>query len=232
MPDRPRRVRIPRSYANRTVVPSVWSIQVNTLLAPQTGTEQRHLNERLRQTLDQVLGNKQAMSYILYPRPEWGNDAGRMNFGPNGLLEKMRFFRGQIEIGSQQHRVHAHTMLWVTHRSNIGINTDAIRALLRNAWNRLGPVIQEMEGMTVPVAQLQKWYRSDSQSFNVRVRFMRLGEATRAFWYSNKSMSGLKQHLAKESSDDAVLSAMTDDLEATVADGRRAFERAEEEGSE
>jgi hypothetical protein len=179
---------------------------VNTLLAPHNLYEQRHLTERLIRTLDNVLGNPLMMPYILYAK--WAIDDGRLRF--SDLLEHMRFFRGTVEMGAVQRRIHAHTMLWTSHRSNIGINTEAIKALLRNEWNRLeGDVQREYP---VSIDALAAFYRAPHHNFNVRIKFVRYGNETRAFWYQNKNMSGLRDFLARQTVDQNVRAAMTSDV--------------------
>lgn len=194
------RPRQPRSPQNRTPALSIWSVQVSTLLMPYTQEELRHLTIRLRMTLDNTLGNPNAMQYLMFPRPGWEQDRNLLRFD-TGLLEHMRFFRGAIEVGEVSHRVHAHTMLWLSHRSCVGFNehNHELQDMLRIEWNRLGPYVREVA--PVPDDAYNSFHRPDGLNFNVRIKSIRPSLETRHFWYQNKTMDRMGEWLAERRAD-------------------------------
>lgn len=189
-----------RSVDNPTIVLSAFSIQVNTLWRPLNLYEQQHLEQRLRQTLLNVMGAPNNIQNFL--QYHWPQHRGRL--APGDLLESARFFYA-VETGNPQStgfRVHAHTQLWFSHRSNIGIDVPMLNLLLTDEWDRLSDGSDLAQLFMNRVRNADGTINPERRNFNVFARFIRVSDETWTWFYQHKNLGGLNARLASQEAPD------------------------------
>jgi hypothetical protein len=182
-----------RGPDHRTSVLSIFSIQINTQYKPYNRFEQDHLTSRLRLALEKVFREGEFLATF----GEWAhsNWAGVSPDQMVNNIEKAKYFYS-VETGSpgtKGQRVHAHSQLWISHYDNISLEVAPFMKLLTRTWDALALEADHPE-------QAPLFMNGPNRKWNIQMHFIRPDKLSHEWWYMNKNLTGIEQHLQRMSS--------------------------------
>lgn len=184
-----------RGPHNRTTVLSIFSIQINTQYRPYNGYEQAHLTSRLKLVLEKVFNEGEFKATF----GEWANSnwPGVSKDEMVDNITKAKYFYA-IENGTpgtKGHRCHAHSQLWISHQDNISLEVLPFMKLLTRTWDAMADDADHPE-----MAPL--FMNGPNRKWNIQMHFIRPDKLSHEYWYMNKNLAGLGEHLAANAGGD------------------------------
>lgn len=146
-----------------------WSnfwILINSNMAGANEFEESHLVTVMRRAVSRVFGDKKHIIHFLDVLGEDGEALTRGKMKGIDTIESVDT-EGVVEVGPLVHRIHAHLLLMITHKTRLRVNIPRLRDLIRNASKENGaeeplfknPIIRLKVIKQDPIAAVRKYQR-------------------------------------------------------------------------